>query len=123
MSSACTTRAPNSWPRCWQNSPKPGSSTSWAAAAAPQIGRASCRERGEIVVTGVQTCALPIYEFGLYDESPEFMASLLAEFAEAGLVNIVGGCCGTTPAHIRAIAEAGRGKPPRRPAGAPHELR
>src|ERR1700677_857928 len=43
-------------------------------------------------------------EFGLYDESPEYMASLLAEFAEAGLVNIVGGCCGTTPDHIRAIA-------------------
>ena len=48
-------------------------------------------------------------EFGLYDESPEFMASLLAEFADAGLVNIVGGCCGTTPAHIRAIAQAVRG--------------
>jgi 5-methyltetrahydrofolate--homocysteine methyltransferase len=62
-------------------------------------------------------------EFGLYDESPEFMASLLAEFAEAGLVNIVGGCCGTTPAHIRAIAEAVRGKPPRRPPDEPHELR
>jgi 5-methyltetrahydrofolate--homocysteine methyltransferase len=44
-------------------------------------------------------------EFGLYDESPDYMAALLAEFADAGLVNIVGGCCGTTPAHIRAIAE------------------
>jgi 5-methyltetrahydrofolate--homocysteine methyltransferase len=52
-------------------------------------------------------------EFGLYDESPEYMAALLGEFAEAGLVNIVGGCCGTSPAHIRAIAEAVRGKPPR----------
>src|SRR5712664_403147 len=62
-------------------------------------------------------------EFGLYDESPEFMASLLAEFADAGLVNIVGGCCGTTPAHIRAIAEAVRGKPPRRPPDPPRELR
>jgi 5-methyltetrahydrofolate--homocysteine methyltransferase len=62
-------------------------------------------------------------EFGLYDESPEFMASLLAEFADAGLVNIVGGCCGTTPAHIRAIAEAVRGKPPRRPPERPRELR
>jgi 5-methyltetrahydrofolate--homocysteine methyltransferase len=62
-------------------------------------------------------------EFGLYDESPEFMASLLAEFAEAGLVNIVGGCCGTTPDHIRAIAAAVRGKPPRKPPGEPHELR
>ena len=62
-------------------------------------------------------------EFGLYDESPEYMASLLAEFADAGLVNIVGGCCGTTPAHIRAIAEAVRGKPPRRPPDPPRELR
>ena len=53
-------------------------------------------------------------EFGLYDESPEFMAGLLGEFARAGLVNIVGGCCGTTPAHIRAIAEAVKDKPPRK---------
>jgi 5-methyltetrahydrofolate--homocysteine methyltransferase len=45
-------------------------------------------------------------EFGQYDESPEYMAGLVGEFAEAGLVNIVGGCCGTTPAHIKAIAEA-----------------
>jgi 5-methyltetrahydrofolate--homocysteine methyltransferase len=44
-------------------------------------------------------------EFGLYDESPEYMAALIGEFAEAGLVNIVGGCCGTTPAHIHAIAK------------------
>ena len=62
-------------------------------------------------------------EFGLYDESPEYMASLLAEFADAGLVNIVGGCCGTTPDHIRAIADAVRGKPPRRLPAPPHELR
>jgi 5-methyltetrahydrofolate--homocysteine methyltransferase len=61
-------------------------------------------------------------EFGLYDESPEYMASLLAEFADAGLVNVVGGCCGTTPAHIGAIAEAVRGKPPRRPPDPPREL-
>jgi 5-methyltetrahydrofolate--homocysteine methyltransferase len=53
-------------------------------------------------------------EFGLYDESPEFMAGMLGEFADAGLVNIVGGCCGTSPEHIRAIAEAVRGKPPRK---------
>src|SRR5262249_4855753 len=53
-------------------------------------------------------------EFGRYDESPEFMAGLLGEFASAGLVNIVGGCCGTTPAHIRAIADAIAGKAPRK---------
>lgn len=52
-------------------------------------------------------------EFGLYDESPEATAGMLAEFADAGLVNVVGGCCGTTPGHIRAIAEAVAGKPPR----------
>ena len=45
-------------------------------------------------------------EFGQYDESPEYMARLVGEFAQAGLVNVVGGCCGTTPAHIKAIAEA-----------------
>jgi 5-methyltetrahydrofolate--homocysteine methyltransferase len=44
-------------------------------------------------------------EFGQYDETPEQMVAQLVEFAEAGLLNIVGGCCGTTPEHIRAIAE------------------
>jgi 5-methyltetrahydrofolate--homocysteine methyltransferase len=51
--------------------------------------------------------------FGGYDETPEDMASVLKEFAEAGLLNLVGGCCGTTPDHIRAIAEVVRGVPPR----------
>src|ERR1700693_5524300 len=45
-------------------------------------------------------------EFGQYDESPEYMARLIGEFAQAGLVNIVGGCCGTTPDHVAAIAAA-----------------
>ncbi|MGA7384531.1 MAG: methionine synthase, partial [Methylocella sp.] len=53
-------------------------------------------------------------EFGLYDESPEYMASLIGEFAEAGLVNVVGGCCGTTPAHIQAIAACVKGIAPRK---------
>jgi 5-methyltetrahydrofolate--homocysteine methyltransferase len=44
--------------------------------------------------------------FGGYDESPEDMAAVLREFAQAGLLNLVGGCCGTTPAHIAAIADA-----------------
>lgn len=47
--------------------------------------------------------------FGGYDETPETTASHLKEFAQAGLVNIVGGCCGTTPAHINAVAEAVKG--------------
>lgn len=52
--------------------------------------------------------------FGGFDETPELMARTLGEFAASGWLNIVGGCCGTTPAHIRAIAEAVAGKPPRR---------
>ena len=51
--------------------------------------------------------------FGSYDETPEDMAAMLREFAEAGLLNLVGGCCGTTPAHIAAIAEAVRDQAPR----------
>ena len=77
--------------------------------------RAHIAEIGKVADTLV--CAYPNAglpnEFGLYDESPEFMASLIGEFAEAGLVNIVGGCCGTSPAHIAAIAEVVKGKAPR----------
>ncbi len=62
-------------------------------------------------------------EFGQYDESPEYMAGILREFAESGLVNLVGGCCGTTPAHIKAIAEAVAGLPPRSPASPLPRLR
>ncbi|HZX79568.1 MAG TPA: homocysteine S-methyltransferase family protein [Lysobacter sp.] len=51
--------------------------------------------------------------FGGYDETPDDMAVVIGEFARAGLVNLVGGCCGTTPAHIAAIADAVRGVPPR----------
>ncbi len=51
--------------------------------------------------------------FGGYDETPAQTAALLREFAEAGLVNIAGGCCGTTPPHIAKIAEAVRDKAPR----------
>jgi 5-methyltetrahydrofolate--homocysteine methyltransferase len=62
-------------------------------------------------------------EFGLYDESPEYMAELLRDFVESGLVNIVGGCCGTTPAHIAAIAQVAAGKPPRKIPEIPRRLR
>jgi 5-methyltetrahydrofolate--homocysteine methyltransferase len=51
--------------------------------------------------------------FGGYDESPADMAKVLGEFAASGFVNLVGGCCGSTPAHIAAIAEAVRGIKPR----------
>src|SRR3546814_15052618 len=53
--------------------------------------------------------------FGEYDELPQDTALIVGEFAESGLVNIVGGCCGTTPAHIGAIAKAGDGLPSRVP--------
>ena len=52
-------------------------------------------------------------EFGGYDDTPEFMAEQLGEFARSGFVNMVGGCCGTTPDHIRAIAAAVDGVKPR----------
>ena len=55
----------------------------------------------------------PMSETG-YDEAPETTARLILDFAQNGFVNIVGGCCGTTPEHIRAIAEAVKDVPPRR---------
>ena len=51
--------------------------------------------------------------FGGYDETPEDMAAVLKAFAEAGLLNLVGGCCGTSPDHIHAIADAVQGIAPR----------
>src|SRR3954449_1546155 len=54
--------------------------------------------------------------FGEYDEAPEQTAEVLGEFAAAGFLNLVGGCCGTTPEHIAAIAAAVDGVPPRVPA-------
>ena len=55
-------------------------------------------------------------EFGEYDETPDQMAAVLGEFATGGLVNLLGGCCGTTPEHIAAIATAAKGADPRTPA-------
>ncbi len=51
--------------------------------------------------------------FGGYDQDAETMAGLVGEFAESGFVNVIGGCCGTRPEHIAALADAVRGKPPR----------
>ena len=87
--------------------------------------RAHIDEIGRIADTFV--CAYPNAglpnEFGYYDESPDYMAELLGEFADAGLVNVVGGCCGTTPEHIHAIAKAVEGKPPRAIPEVPRQLR
>ncbi len=58
-----------------------------------------------------------------YDETPEMLASELGDWAAHGLLNIAGGCCGTTPAHIRAVAQAMEGMKPRVPAAPDHRLR
>jgi len=63
-------------------------------------------------VTVYPNAGLP-NEFGEYDHSAEFMARIMREFAESGFVNIIGGCCGTTPEHIRALARAVEDLPPR----------
>ncbi|MGF1464331.1 MAG: homocysteine S-methyltransferase family protein [Maricaulaceae bacterium] len=61
--------------------------------------------------------------FGEYDETPEQTAGFLGAWAHDGLVNILGGCCGTTPAHIAAIANAVKGAPPRQIADPPVAMR
>jgi 5-methyltetrahydrofolate--homocysteine methyltransferase len=66
----------------------------------------------DIPVSAHPNAGLP-NEFGEYDQSPDEMAEIITEFARSGFVNIVGGCCGTTPAHIKAIAEAVRDIAPR----------
>src|SRR5450631_232526 len=77
--------------------------------------RAHIADIGRVADTLV--CAYPNAglpnEFGQYDESPDYMARLIGEFARDGLVNIVGGCCGTTPDHIAAIAAAVKPHRPR----------
>ena len=67
----------------------------------------------ETWVSAYPNAGLP-NEFGEYDLHAEAMAEQVSEWAESGFVNIVGGCCGSTPEHIRAIAEAVEGKPPRK---------
>jgi 5-methyltetrahydrofolate--homocysteine methyltransferase len=87
--------------------------------------RAHIAEIGRVADTLV--CAYPNAglpnEFGRYDESPDYMGELLGEFAASGLVNVVGGCCGTTPAHISAIARAVEGRAPRAVPEVPRLLR
>jgi 5-methyltetrahydrofolate--homocysteine methyltransferase len=73
-------------------------------------------------LAGLATCYVSVYpnaglpdEEGKYSETPESLSSKLARFAESGWLNLVGGCCGTTPAHIKAITEMVKGKKPRIP--------
>ncbi|MBF0358712.1 MAG: methionine synthase [Magnetococcales bacterium] len=82
-------------------------------------------ELSQIAETHISThpnAGLP-NELGDYDESPEVMGKKIREFATAGLVNIVGGCCGTQPAHIQAISKAVEGVTPRTPPTIPHSCR
>ncbi|TAE51899.1 MAG: methionine synthase, partial [Bacteroidetes bacterium] len=65
-----------------------------------------------IFISAYPNAGLP-NEFGQYDQTPEEMGELLREFLEDGIVNILGGCCGSTPDHIRAIAKVIEGAPPR----------
>ena len=62
-------------------------------------------------------------ELGGYDDTPDYMADILGDLGRRGLLNVTGGCCGTTPAHIRAIAEAVRGLAPRVPPEPEHRCR
>ena len=71
-------------------------------------------EAADTLVCAYPNAGLP-NAFGQYDESPEAMAAQIGEFAADGIVNIVGGCCGSTPDHIRAIAEAVHKHEPRTP--------
>ncbi|MDF2178260.1 homocysteine S-methyltransferase family protein [Aliiglaciecola sp. CAU 1673] len=76
----------------------------------------------ECYVSAHPNAGLP-NEFGEYDLDATQMAKHIKEWAGSGLLNIVGGCCGTTPVHIKAIAEAVKGVPPRQPVAAPVRLR
>ncbi|NAW34881.1 methionine synthase [Halomonas alimentaria] len=69
--------------------------------------------KAETFVSAHPNAGLP-NEFGEYDQTPEEMAAIVAEFASSGLVNIIGGCCGSTPDHIAAIHRAIQGMAPRR---------
>jgi len=71
-------------------------------------------------LSAIADCPIMVYpnaglpnELGQYDELPEQTAGMLREWIEHGLVNVLGGCCGSTPAHIAAIARAAAGQPPR----------
>jgi 5-methyltetrahydrofolate--homocysteine methyltransferase len=74
-------------------------------------------------LSGIATCFVTVYpnaglpdEHGHYEETPESLALKMRRFVDEGWVNLVGGCCGTTPAHVRALARLVEGRPPREPA-------
>jgi 5-methyltetrahydrofolate--homocysteine methyltransferase len=69
-------------------------------------------DKSPFAVSAHPNAGLP-NEFGYYDETPKMMASQIKEFLEEGLINIIGGCCGTTPDHIKAIADMAKNYKPR----------
>jgi 5-methyltetrahydrofolate--homocysteine methyltransferase len=82
------------------------------------------------VLSGIADALVMIYpnaglpnDLGQYDEQPATTGGFIRDWAEQGLVNIVGGCCGSTPAHIAAMAEAVAGKPAREPHAHDHRTR
>ncbi len=84
------------------------------------LGPAQLREHLDVLgrvadrpVSAYPNAGLP-NDLGGYDETPAAMATAMAEWAEHGLLNVAGGCCGTTPAHVAAVAEAVAGRTPRR---------
>ncbi|MCA8937610.1 MAG: homocysteine S-methyltransferase family protein, partial [Planctomycetes bacterium] len=86
------------------------------------LGAEDLREYIE-TLSNIAPCFTSIYpnaglpnEMGGYDDTPDYMAEVLGDFAERGYLNIVGGCCGTTPDHIKAIASAVAKADPRTPA-------
>lgn len=83
---------------------------------------ASLARVSDCLVSAHPNAGLP-NEMGTYDETPEQTARHIGKWARDGLLNVVGGCCGTTPAHIRAIAAAVEGVEPRQPAENKHTLR
>jgi 5-methyltetrahydrofolate--homocysteine methyltransferase len=72
-------------------------------------------DKAPFAVSAHPNAGLP-NEFGAYDETPEMMSAQIKNYLEDGLVNIIGGCCGTTPAHIKAIAELAAEYEPRKSA-------
>jgi 5-methyltetrahydrofolate--homocysteine methyltransferase len=83
---------------------------------------AAIAKAADVRVSAYPNAGLP-NDLGGYDEMPNETAAHLQEWTDAGLVNIVGGCCGTTPDHIRAIADAVKDRPPRQLPTLPKRLR
>lgn len=69
-------------------------------------------EKASIALSVYPNAGLP-NELGQYDESPEYMACVIEDYLKSGFLNMVGGCCGTTPEHIRALSEMAQKYPPR----------